>query len=158
MVNNIIWGIVLITGLAILSLPTVLILTIGMIPSAVAYFCDKSDEKYTALCIGALNLCGVFPYLLKIWFDNHSISNAVEIIFNPFPLMIMYMGAGLGWALYVYVPPIISVLIEIISKHRLAHLNDVQANLVNQWGVLGTSERTKPNLEIGKEKTSISRN
>ena len=145
MVNNIIWAIVLFTFLTILSPPTILVLVVGLVPTGVAYICDKSDEKYVALCVGGINLCGVFPYVLSIWFDSHSLENAMDIVFDFFSLMIMYSSAGIGWAFYRYVPPIISEVLDILAKRRLAYLHRVQKNLVEEWGVFG-SQSKQPSL------------
>ena len=141
MVNKIIWTIVLFIFVTILSPPTVLVLAVGLLPTGIAYICDKSDEKFPALCVGGINLCGTFPYLLSVWFEGHSLSNALDIVLDFFSLLVMYGAAGIGWAFYKYVPPIISQVLDILAKRRLAHLNRLQKKLVEDWGKLGPDRK-----------------
>ena len=145
MINNIIWAVILITFVTFLSPPTVLVLFVGFLPTGVAYICDKSDEKFAALCVGGLNLCGVFPYILSIWFDAHNIDNAIDIITNFFSLMVMYTAAGLGWGVYRYVPPIISQVVDFLAKRRLTNLHLLQDNLTEEWGALNDSPTNRRN-------------
>ena len=152
MVNNIIWIIILITGCAILSPPTILLLAVGLLPTGIAYILDKSDEKYQVLCIGSLNVCGVFPYLLEIWFENHSLNVALHTISNFLSLTLIFVSAGIGLALFRYVPPVISSLLKIIAKRRLLHLRSVQRNLVEQWGILGDEIKKEPSTKDKENK------
>src|SRR3546814_11301581 len=53
--------IAIIGGIAIFTLPTVLILGIGMLPTLAAKISDRRKEKYAPLCVGAMNFTGVLP-------------------------------------------------------------------------------------------------
>ena len=144
MVNNIIWGIVLFTGVTILSPPTIIILVLGMLPTGVTYLCDKSEQKHAVLCVGGLNICGVFPYLLDIWFDSGSINDAIQIITDLFSIMIMYLAASIGWLLFRYVPPIITTFLNLLADRRLTKLKKHQDVLTEEWGILGESKMVTP--------------
>ena len=150
MINDIVWVIILITGCTILSPPTVLLLAVGLLPTGIAYFFDKSDEKYPVLCIGSLNLCGVFPYILEIWFEDHSLNVALHTISDFLSLTLMYLSAGIGLALFQYVPPVISSLLKLIAKRRLLHLRNIQRNLVEQWGILGDEVKKEISTKVNK--------
>ena len=50
-----------VVGLLVFTLPTVLVLLVGMIPSFIAYATDRRKEKYKTLSVGCLNFLGTLP-------------------------------------------------------------------------------------------------
>ncbi|MDA0340832.1 MAG: hypothetical protein O3B74_04445, partial [Proteobacteria bacterium] len=69
------------TGLLVFTLPTVLILSVGMLPTLAAYIVDRRREKYTTLCVGSMNFVGVIPFLATLWTEDHR----VPIRLTPIP-------------------------------------------------------------------------
>src|SRR3546814_3594654 len=75
--------IAIIGGIAIFTLPTVLILGIGMLPTLAATISDRRKEKYATLCVGAMNFTGVLPFLIRLWIEEHSYERAFQVIGDP---------------------------------------------------------------------------
>ena len=119
----------------VIALPLVIVLLVGMLPTVVAVFLiDQTKEKYSSFCVGGMNFCGTLPYLLDIWFGANTPGAAVKIITNPFSLLIMYGAAALGWALFMFVPPIVAVFLQVLNERRIDTLRQTQKRLVAEWG------------------------
>ena len=142
--------------LVILSLPSVLILFFGLLPTIVAFIVDRSKGRNAAFCVGGINFCGVFPYLMDLWNGDNSIDMSVRILTDVFSLVIMYGAAGFGWMLYLTLAPIFAAFISVIAQHKISILRTTQRQLIEEWGedvstsqeVLNMREEIATNEEI----------
>ena len=132
-------------GLMIFTLPTVLILVVGMLPTSVAYFIDRRREKYTTLCVGSMNFVGVIPFLAALWQEEHSFDMAFQILADPLGWLMMLGAAGIGWAIYFVAPSIVSMVMAARIEQRIEQLENRQNELVEEWGpsVAGNEEGDK---------------
>jgi len=137
------YGVFVFLILAWISMPSIIFIAGGMIPTFVAWVCDRSKEKYTTFCVGALNLSGVFPYLLSLWTENHSVQAVMDIFGDVFSLSVIYGSAGLGWALFLSLPPVVAAFINVMAQTRLKTLANEQKTLLEDWGpqVPGDAEK-----------------
>jgi len=133
-VTKAIWVIVFVFLMVVISAPTVIVVGFGLLPTGVAFIIDRSDQKYATFCVGGLNTCGVFPYLLKIWTDTHSIDAAFDIITDVFSLSVMFAAAGFGWMLFLSIPPVISAVLNVLAERRVQVLREVQRKIIEEWG------------------------
>ena len=118
----------------IFSLPSLIVLTVGLLPTGVAFIIDRSDQKSGTFCVGGMNISGVVPFIFKLWSDNHTIVVAIEIVSDIFSLLIMYAAAGLGWIMFLTVPPIIASFLSVISQTRVKVLKASQNKILDEWG------------------------
>ncbi|WP_142848802.1 acyl-CoA synthetase [Telmatospirillum sp. J64-1] len=116
------------------SLPTILLLFVGLLPTLVAALVDRGPNRYAWLCVGGLNLSGVAPFLFGLWFSGHSMSAALDILFDVFPLIVMYGSAAIGWLLYRAMPPVVGALLALRAQRRVTVLRNEQRRLVEAWG------------------------
>lgn len=125
--------------------PTALILVTGMIPTAVAYAADRSKEKLSAITVGAINLCGVMPFLFSLWHKGHTLSNALHTIGDPVVLLVMYTASAAGWGFYYAIPPAIANVQVMRAEMIIQGLRKTQVELVEEWGpeVSGVEEEEK---------------
>ena len=128
------WLFIVFLLLLIFSLPTVLLLLFGMLPAIVAYIIDPSKHKTSTICVGAMNFAGVFPYLLGLWTGIHSIAVALGILTDVLALMVMYSAAAAGWMVFVAVPPVVGVLLNVMDGRRIAALRARQKRIIKEWG------------------------
>ena len=132
---NLILGIsVILVMLAAFSLPSLIVFTVGLLPTGVAFIIDRSDQKTGTFCVGGMNLCGVFPYVMKLWTENHTPSAAMEIISDVLSLLIMYAAAGFGWMIFLAIPPVTTTILSIIAQTRVNALREKQREIVEEWG------------------------
>ncbi len=128
------WLIVLGVLIISIGLPTVMILVVGMLPTIVALIVDRTPQKYAPFCVGGMNFSGVFPSLLTLWTTTHSFSRSLDILADPYALLVMYGAAGFGWMLYMAIPPVISTFVTVIAQRRSAQLRAIQKRLLDEWG------------------------
>lgn len=118
----------------LLSISSVILLCFALLPTLVAAIIDRTPQKYAAFCVGGMNLSGTVPFLIDLWFGEHSIDQAMAILGNVFALAIIYSAAAFGWMMYILVPPIIAAFLIMVARRRAQQLRSAQARLVEEWG------------------------
>jgi len=132
--QRLIWfGLVLVVML-IISLPTVFMVFLGLLPTFVAAIIDRVEGKYATFCVFGMNFSGLFPYLMEIWFKNHSFDAATTIMADPFNLIVIYGAAGFGWMLFMALPPVVTTFLSVMSQRRVAILKENQRTIIEEWG------------------------
>lgn len=146
------WAGGLITLWGIISSSSLLIISLGMLPALVAYFCDSTEQKYALFCVGGLNFCGVFPFLLKLT-DDHSFGAAMAIMSNVFSLAIIFAAAGFGWMMFISIPPVVSSFLTVLAEARVKTLKIIQKKIVDEWGtsVSSSDENDVPEMQVTDE-------
>ncbi len=128
------WGLIIVTLLIMVALPTVMMIGFGMLPAIVAGIIDRTEEKSATFCVGGLNFCGLFPYLLELWVQDNSLNEATNLLTDVFVLAVIYGGACMGWLLYLSLPPVIASFIQVMSQRRLQQLRSTQKEIIKEWG------------------------
>jgi hypothetical protein len=116
------------------SLPTILVMFVGLLPTIVAAVVERGDNRYAWVCIGGLNFSGLAPWLFSLWFGHHTLDFAFEVVTNITMLLVAYGAAGVGSALYLALPPLVATLMSATAQHRAVGLHAAQRKLVEQWG------------------------
>ena len=111
-----------------------ILLTVGLSPTIVAFFIDRSPRKYVTFCVGGMNIAGVFPSFLNLWNGDNSLAGVKAILTNPFEMTIIFSAAALGWLIYFAVPPVVKSLLTVFAHHRINVLREEQRNLIKDWG------------------------
>ena len=136
---------------------SVILLFIGLLPTIVAFMIEKSPEKYSTFCVGAMNITGVFPSMLELWAGQNNITQAIQIITNILDLVIMYAAASFGWLLYIAIPPVVRALQNVVGQKKIIELVNRQRELIGEWGEDITSQAGETATEHnGKERLSSS--
>jgi hypothetical protein len=137
-----------VAGLLVFTLPTVLILCVGMLPTFAAVLVDRRREKYATLCVGSMNFVGVIPFLATLWTEDHSFDMAFKILGDPIGWLMMLGSAGIGWAIYFVAPNIVAMFMAARIEQRIDRLRDRQTELVEEWGPgVSGSEAEKDDAE-----------
>lgn len=119
---------------ALVILPTTVLVLVGMIPTIVAYFTDRNDDKSAPITVGAMNMCGVMPFAIKLWQSGHTLGIVTDLLRDPTTLMYMYGAAGVGWLVYYGVPPIVARILVARDEYRIKSLDADRQMLVEEWG------------------------
>lgn len=133
------------------SLPTVVVLFVGMLPAMVAGYADTGRHRYAWMAVGGLNFAGVAPYLFNMWFGLHTLTEAFRILTSITPLLVMYGSAAAGWGLYITLPKVVHTFLALTQSRRLSKLRHQEKKLLEKWGdeVRRTSDDN--GVEIGAE-------
>jgi hypothetical protein len=116
------------------SLPTMLLLFAGMLPTLVAALTDRSNSRYAWICVGGLNFAGLSPAVINLWFGHHEITYALHQVTSVRVMLIAYLAAAGGWALYFIAPPIVLTIMAATTKRRAGSLHTQLKKLEEDWG------------------------
>lgn len=128
------WSSAAFVALVIWQLPTVMIMFFGLLPSIVSAIIDRTPKKNAAVCVGGINLCGVFPYIMDLWTGTNTMDGAMLMLTDVFSLVVMYGAAAFGWMLYQSVPPVIAAFVTVLAQSRVSSLRSTQRKLIEEWG------------------------
>jgi hypothetical protein len=128
--------VLLLTVLALVpfSLPTLLVLFCGMLPTLGAALIDRSENRYAWICVGGLNFAGLVKWLLFLWFGHHDLATAIQQVTGVTMVLAAYAGAACGWLLYMAAPPVVTAIMVVTGKRRAQVLHAQQNRLVEIWG------------------------
>lgn len=151
--------------MAVILLPTTIVILVGLVPSAVAFFVDTSRERLLGSTVLCMNIAGLLPAVLRLWKQGHTMDMAITLISQPSVLVVILVSSGVGWLLYIYMPQFVSKLARKRAEVRIRTLERLQGELIEQWSkaVAGTSaqaaltseEKNRKENEA-KERDSIS--
>jgi hypothetical protein len=116
------------------SLPTLLVLVCGMLPTLVAAIAERSGQRYAWICVGGLNFAGLAPWLFDLWFGHHTWEFAVQLLGGISMLLTAYGASAVGWGLYLATPPVVTTVMSMTSRNRSEKLTAQQRKIVDQWG------------------------
>lgn len=118
----------------LMFLPTVIFLAIAMLPTLAAYIVDRNPDKYEWICVGGLNFAGCVPFLMRLWTGRHTVEAASALLTDVFTLVAVFGAAGVGWLLFMALPPMVGVFMQMRAQRRVAHLKATQQRLIQTWG------------------------
>lgn len=116
------------------SLPTLLMLFVGMLPTVAAAFAERGTARQAWVSVGGMNFAGLSNWLISLWFGHHTLTYAVAQLRTVTPLLVAYAASALGWALYLAMPPLVNAVTSVTSKRRVVTLAAQQRKLIEQWG------------------------
>ncbi len=116
------------------SLPTLLLLFFGMLPTIAAAVGPRRGSRGPWAAVGGLNFAGLSPALVRLWFGHHTFTGALDEIAAITPLLGAYAAAAFGWLLHLSMPPLVGAVVAVTSQKRIAALQALQRKLIEQWG------------------------
>lgn len=118
----------------IVLLPTTLLLFVLSLPTVVALLVDRTRERYLVATVGLLNLCGVLPALIELWERGQSVDEAFRLLTDMMYWLTAFGSAGVGWAIFVSLPPLVASYYALVSQRRVQQLRRRQKQLIEAWG------------------------
>lgn len=141
-------------GTLLTSLPTIILATVGMLPTGVAFIIDRTLHKQNTVAVGALNFAGLWPYLWMLWMGDHSISNAMTLLSDVFAWLVIYGAASFGWIIFIMLPPIVVQVLRVLAEKRVETLRENQKKIIEEWGK-EVAEVQVPAKGKGKSKNTV---
>ena len=114
--------------------PSALVIAVGLTPTLVLYVLDRARERSFAVTVGLLNGCGLLPGLGDLWMRGHNTGNAQIVILDPLFWLCATAAAGIGWLIYMSMPPMIAVYYNMTSEARIKSLLQRRKMLIETWG------------------------
>lgn len=121
--------------LSVIILPSAIIVFFGMLPTlVVAFFIDRRRRKSLTVTVGAMNLAGTTPFLIRLWDHGHKPDEAFSIIGQPFTIVTIYMAASVGYLINWAVTGLVTSLKAENGKGRLKQIEKQKKELERRWG------------------------
>jgi len=129
-------GLLVLAAISTFALPIVLLLTLGMLPSWVAFIVDGQPGRAAGKCVMPLNIAGVAPYLASLLAvaGQGEMDTAFLLLTDPVTWLVMYGTAAIGWLIYFGMPYLVGGVIEIRAEHRKTQLVALRKELIEVWG------------------------
>lgn len=125
---------ILLVPLALVFLPTTAVLTVGMIPTLVAFVVDGSKRRYLTITVGGLNLVGSLYFLHQLWTLGQGLGDIRIVLGNSYGWLASLSGAACGWLLFLGMPFVIRHIAAAEARIRLYTLRREQEKLIQDWG------------------------
>jgi len=132
--SNVALYVLLALAIGVMIIPTMIVLSVALVPTAVAFIMERKNGYYGGITVGALNLAGAAPYLTDLWFKGHTIGAAVDIITSVLAWAVFYSAAAVGWAIYAITPGVVSSVIAATAGRQITVLRAKERELVQTWG------------------------
>ncbi len=135
--------------IALIFLPTSMLLFFGMIPSMVAFFVSGRGRGARASTITAMNMAGCIPFVFKLWASGNDFEASFEIITNMRYMSIIYLSAAFGYMIDWVMTGVMSSFLYQKGVNRMKAIKKRQDVLVEQWGegVAGKKTKIKETVE-----------
>ena len=125
---------VFIVPMAVFLLPTTVVLAVLMLPTIVALLTDSTPGRSVLVTVGLLNGVGSMPAVFEVWSQGHYLVEALAVIGQPIYWLIAYVAAGLGWTIFLGLPPILRQYYQVATDLRVKQLKKRQDELEDLWG------------------------
>ena len=129
-----VWGAIIVALVVVVSPETVILLAFGLLPAVVAFIIDRTPQNYAGFCVGGMNFCGIFSYILDLWSGGADVAAAIQIISDPYAILVIFSSAAFGWMLFMTIPPVVSTFLTVVSQRRVSALRAAQKELLEEWG------------------------
>jgi hypothetical protein len=120
--------------MAVVFLPTTILLVVGMLPTLVAALVDRTRERVLGMTVGSMNLAGCTPFVIELWSGEHTPERALEIVAQPLPITIMFAAAALGYMIEWSMTGIVASIMSQKAIARLKAIDEQQKKLIDRWG------------------------
>ncbi len=127
-------AITLVTVLAVTALPLCILLLSGLVPTMVATVVDRYRAKYLTRAVGFMNLAGLTPLIVQLWSNGLTMDGVASILSKPINWLTMYGAAGIGWVLFLGMPSLARVFVDIRADQLQRELKARAKQLAEEWG------------------------
>jgi hypothetical protein len=113
---------------------TYLLFIVGMLPTFVAFYIDRTPSHYIFHTVMPCNLSGVLPFVVELAALGNHTSAMQQMIGDLSVLLIMYVSAGFGWILVYTSPHVASMVINGLNIRQVNRVKHTQISLEREWG------------------------
>jgi hypothetical protein len=124
----------LVMPVALLLLPSTLVLIPAMVPTLVARVVDPAPGRHLTITVGSLNFAGALWFMHDLWSEGQSFAAIVPTLGDMLGWLAALVGAGAGWAIYSLMPIVSRSIANAKSNLRLNRVRKAQEELVEAWG------------------------
>lgn len=133
-----------------------LLVMLGLLPSFVAGYVDRSPDLAKAKVVTACNIAGIVPFVADLMRQGITSSNVHGVLLSGGTWVVILGAAGLGWALVWGFPRGAHAVLDFIQKSNVAAMHKRQQQIIDEWGmeVQMTAGRALKNSVFKDDKSS----
>jgi len=120
--------------LVVFALPAFLVSMVGLLPTAVSLFTDRTPGHRATWCVAITNIAGLLPIIAKSFKGDNDLAATIELLVDPINWLVMYVGAAMGWVLLWIGPVIAEVFVTQKAASEARSLQESQGKLIAEWG------------------------
>jgi hypothetical protein len=124
----------LVAPVALMLLPSTLVLLVAMVPTLAARVVDPAPGRQLTITVGSLNFAGSLWFMSDLWSAGQSFAAIVPTLSDMIGWLAALVGAGMGWAIYSMMPIFSRGIATTKSNLRLRNVRKSQQELVDEWG------------------------
>ncbi len=109
-------------------------LIVGMLPSVVAYFTNKSTHPIRTLTVGALNFAGCFPFLIELVHYKNDLTRSLDVLSDPITIVVAYSAAMIGYLVDWAISGLAAGILYQRGLERQKQIKKEQAAFIERWG------------------------
>ncbi len=133
-IGGIIFVLLALVILVIALKSTFVLVMLGTLPTIIAYYADRSEDKFALSCIACCNLSGVLPYVAELSIKGSSLTHLSDYLGSPRVWFVMYGMAAIGYLLVKGCPMLYRNSMRVINSSMVFQLEQKQEALVKEWG------------------------
>jgi len=107
----------------------------SLMPSAIAWFLDRTPTMVLTRTVLPLNLSCVIPFSLQIYYADSESQQLNATMDDMWSWITVYSASGFGYLLYYLLPKIIAIYISLRTEKKRRDLQEKQEELREEWGV-----------------------
>jgi hypothetical protein len=120
--------------LAVVMLPSFIVIAAAMVPTLVAWLIDPRGRRYLAVTVGSLNFAGALFFLVALWSDDHDIAHAFGVLRDIYGWLVAYGAAAAGYGIHYAMPTMTDGIARLRAAAHLNRLEREMRGLVDEWG------------------------
>lgn len=120
--------------MAIVFLPTTVMLCVGMLPTIVCSLVDKTRGMVRTMSVGAMNLAGCIPFVIELWAKGHTFDISFNYLIQPRTIIVMYFAAAMGYLIDWAMTGIVRSIMVEKAKGRIRDIEKRHKALTERWG------------------------
>lgn len=124
----------LVAVLAMTALPLCILMLTGLLPTMAAALVDRYRAKYLTRAVGFMNLAGLTPLIVQLWTSGLTMDGAAGILSRPINWLTMYGAAAIGWVLFLGMPSLARIFVDIRADQLQRDLQARAKHLIAEWG------------------------
>lgn len=107
---------------------------IGLMPSIVAFYLDRTRSRTTFHTVLACNLSGVIPFMAQMLKEGPTGGYTTELMSDGGNWLIIGASAGFGWVLVYAAPLFAQFIITMFHQGQIMRFETLQNRIVEDWG------------------------
>ena len=120
--------------LSLVSIPSGILLLLGMLPTLSIWQYDHTHNKNIALTVGFMNVAGIIPFIIQVFPNGQKMNEAFPILESAKTWGLIYVSAFMGWMILQGLHPLIKNQLTAQITKRQEKFKKMQELLVEKWG------------------------